>query len=95
MKSASFIAAPHTSLSKLQKVQNEAIRICLRLPRYIRIDLLHEYAGMSLIKERLEKINRDLLKTMVVQNDDIRDLLQHHKESQTILPKSPLDILDA
>ena len=81
-------------ISKLQKIQNEAIRICLSLPRYIRIDLLHEYASMSPVQERLVKVNRELLKTMTEQNDDVRDMLMNHKMNQNILPKSPLDILD-
>ena len=91
--SASFIAAPKTSLSKLQKTQNEAIRICLRLPRYIRVDLLHEYASLNPIKERLVNVNRRLLETMIIHNDDIRDLVQQRNSTQDSLPKSPLDIL--
>ena len=93
--SVSFIAAPKTSISKLQKIQNEAIRICLSLPRYIRIDLLHEYASMSPVQERLVNVNRKLLKTMTEQNNDVSDMLMNHKMTQNTLPKSPLDILDA
>ena len=39
---------------RLQRIQNEAIRICLKLPKYIRTKLLHEYASLEPIDERIE-----------------------------------------
>ena len=92
--SIAFIAAPKSSLDKLQKIQNEAIRICLNLPRYIRIDLLHEYSGLNFVDKRLVHLNCNLLKSMNAHNEDIRDLLQCHKQNQELSPRSPLDILD-
>ena len=92
--SISFIAAPKGTIEKLQKLQNEAIRICLRLPRYIRIDLLHEYAGLCTISDKLEKSNAKLLSSMLHHNSDVRDLLINHVSSQELNPKSPLDIID-
>ena len=93
--SISFIGAPKLSFEKLQKLQNEAIRICLRLPRYIRIDLLHEYAGISTIHQRLEKSNRKLLCSMMNHNEDIRELMRNHDPMRDFKPRSPLDILDS
>ena len=80
-------------MDKLQKIQNEAIRICLRLPRYIRIDLLHEYAGIDTIAERLKILNQRLLATMVSTNEDIKKLVDQQHLTQTLAPKSPLDLL--
>ena len=92
--SVSFIAAPKQALDKLQKVQDEAIRICLNLPRYIRTDLIHEYACLDFVKKRLQNHNVNLLKTMTKYNEDIQNLLHNHRTKLDIMPKSPLDILD-
>ena len=62
--SISFMSAPKVQLSRLEQIQNEAIRICLRLPRYIRISLLHEYASIEPIYTRISKLNLSLLETM-------------------------------
>ena len=93
--SIAFIAAPKLSIDKLQKLQNEAIRICLGLPKYIRIDLLHEYAGLQTIRQKLEKSNTKLLCSMMNHNEDVRELMRNHDLSRDLNPKSPLDILDA
>ena len=94
-KKNAFIAAPKLSIDKLQKLQNEAIRICLGLPKYIRIDLLHEYAGLQTIRQKLEKSNTKLLCSMINHNEDVRELIRNHDLSRDLNPKSPLDILDA
>ena len=91
--SSSFIAASKTKLERLQKVQNEAIRCCLRLPRYIRIDLLHEYAGIDRVEERLKKLNTHLLESMARVNEDVKKLVDDQHIHEHSLPKSPLDIL--
>ena len=43
------ISASKDNVQKFQKVQNEFLRICLSLPKYIRTDLLHKSAGLDLI----------------------------------------------
>ena len=91
--SSSFLVSLKSNMEKLQKIQNEAIRICLRLPRYIRIDLLHEYAGIDTIAERLKILNQRLLATMVSTNEDIKKLVDQQHLTQTLAPKSPLDLL--
>ena len=52
------IAAKEETISKFQKVQNNFIRVCLNLPRYIRTDLLHEAACLERVKERLETLSK-------------------------------------
>ena len=91
--SISFIAAPKLNLDKLQKVQNEAIRVCLKLPSYIRIDLLHESAGLEPIATRLKKHNLHLLSRMLNQNEHVRDLCSTQPDLSHLCPKSPLDTL--
>ena len=81
--SAAFMAISKMNFAKLQRVQNIAIRICLNLPRYIRVELLHEYAGIGTIIDRLSRTNKQLLKSMAVNNE-------HHLG---MLPRSPLDVL--
>ena len=87
--SISFISAPKMQLDRLQKIQNEAIRICLRLPRYIRTDLLHEYASMAPLMNRLERFNRKLIETMKKYNCHIESLVSNHTISDAA--QSPLD----
>ena len=91
--SSSFIAAPITTLVNLQRVQNEALRSCLSLPRYIRSDLLHEYAGIDFTSDRLKTLNRRLLESMTRSNPDIKLLIENRLLYQDVPPKSPLDVL--
>ena len=44
--------------SKLQRIQNNAIRIIFNLPRYTGVSDLHEKAGLDLLKDRFIKLNR-------------------------------------
>ena len=44
--SLSFLAAPKQHITQLDKIQNEALRVCLHLPSYIRTSLLHEYGSI-------------------------------------------------
>ena len=70
-----FIAAPKIYLSKLQKTQNDALRVCLRLPSFIRIGLLHECASIETFEERMLKLNSNLLRKMYRHNPDIKFLV--------------------
>merc|ERR1712002_975412 len=40
--SVCFLHCPEATLDIMQKIQNRAIRICLKLPRYLSIKILHE-----------------------------------------------------
>ena len=91
--SISFIAAPQLNLQRLQKIQNEAIRVCLKLPSYIRTDLLHESAGLEPIASRLKKHNLHLLSRMLNLNEHVRELCSLQPDMSSLRPKSPLDIL--
>ena len=89
----SFVAATQTNLSHLQKIQNEAIRISLRLPRYIRTDLLHEYGAIDMVKDRLVQMSTQLLGKMRMNNEHVKALIENHTPSQDECHKSPLDLI--
>ena len=91
--SIAFLAAPKLNMNKLQRIQNEAIRACLKIPCYIRTDLLHECAGLELIVDRLKKHNQRLLNQMSERNENVRDLHISQPQLAHLLPKSPLDLL--
>ena len=90
--SIAFIAAPSLQIERLQRIQNEAIRTCLRLPHYIRIQLLHEYASMMPVKDRFVSFNTKLLNTMKTHNTHIESLVTNHS-AVIEKPVSPLDII--
>ena len=91
--SPSFIAAPKEQIIKFERLQNEAIRISLRLPRYIRTALLHEYAGTTPLRERLRIISESLLVRMRTNNEHIKQLIDNHESATTSRHSSPLDLL--
>ena len=72
--SAAFVATTTTQLDRLKRIQNEAIRVCLKLPRYIRTDLLHEYASLEPITDRLLAMNHSLMSRMKTHNADVETL---------------------
>ena len=91
--SAAFIAAPKTQISRLQKIQNQALRICLKLPSYIRTTLLHDFASIETIQERLIKLNRNLTNTMKQYNVHINNLIENHSKPRDNCHLSPLDFI--
>ena len=91
--SSSFISASKLHLSRLQKIQNNAIRACLGLPRYLRTTLIHDCASIETVFERLTSASRHLLSKMMRHNDNIRELVESHVSSTNGNHLSPLDIL--
>ena len=88
--SMSFLTA---NLTQLQKIQNDFIRLAMRLPAYLRTDLIHEAAGLEPIKERFLSLNCNLMKKILVQ-DDVQKSVE---KSLNVIPlnnySSPLDML--
>ena len=91
--SIAFSTAPRTQLLRLEQIQNEAIRTALRLPRYIRKNLLNEYASIQPINDRLLQLNTSLLNTMKQKNDHVRCIIQNHLPASDNCHLSPLDII--
>ena len=100
-----FLHCPDSSLDIMQKIQNRAIRICHRLPRYVSIKLLHESSCLPTIKERLIQLGTGLLSKMRKSNPLIQTFVEERERGiiQTIIQKgqvngnqphrSPLDII--
>ena len=102
--SVSFLQCPDSVLESLQKIQNKAVRICLRLPRYVSIKLLHESAGIPTVKERLAQLGKGLVKRMEQSNPLVKSLIKEREAKilnlirqyghVTAQPhRSPLDII--
>ena len=88
--SASFVATSTTQLDRLQRIQNDAIRVSLKLPKYIRTELLHEYASLEPIRDRLLSMNSVLLNRMTAHNDHVKTL-SDKKSSDS--GRTPIDVI--
>ena len=74
-------------------IENNAIKTCLRLPRYIRDSLLHEYASLELLSVRLIRFNKKLLNIMKSSNEHIQALITDHVPANLGI-LSPLDVIE-
>ena len=103
--SISFLHCPDSTLNMLQKIQNKAIRISLKLPRYVSVKLLHDSASIPTIKERITELGKKIFTKMRINNPLIRTL-GNKREAQIIRTirekglngvnrshRSPIDIL--
>ena len=102
--SVCFLHCPDSLLDKLQKIQNQAIRICLRLPRYVSVRLLHESSCLPTVKERLVQLGAKMVTKMKGCNPLIRTMVEE-RESRVLQNirqgqvngnqshRSPLDII--
>ena len=91
--SIAFLAAPKSQISRLESIENDAIRTCLRLPRYIRNTLLHDYASLRPITERLFDLNFSLLGKMGRVNVHVEQLIQDYNPPIISSNLSPLDLI--
>ena len=91
--SIAFIAAPDEQINRLQIIQNAALRLCLRLPSYIRINLLHEYSSIETVKTRLKELNTKLLHTMARNNPDVKNIKSIYLSHLKDYHRSPLDVI--
>ena len=88
--SLSFLTA---KISQLQQIQNEFLRTSMRLPSYLRTDLLHQSAGLETIKDRLTSLNTNLMKKMLAHVDIQKTVEKSLSATPLNLYKSPLDVL--
>ena len=100
-----FLHCPDSTINMMQKIQNKAIRISLKLHSYVSIKLLHEAACLPTIKERLNLLGKQILTKMRLNNPLIR-AIANKREALVIRTiretgqigvnrshRSPLDIL--
>ena len=80
-------------IKRFQKIQNEFIRVSLRLPRYLSTDVIHNAAGLQPLDARIHSLNVKLMEKMINQKC-VQDTIE---KSLTVIPlnnyKSPLDNL--
>ena len=93
IRQPAFIAAPTFQIDRLRRIQNEAIRVSLKLPSYIRTDLLHEYSGLESMEDRLLRMNVSLLQRMRANNEHIAKLIETNLNSAEPNSKSPMDMI--
>ena len=102
--SVCFLHCPDATLDTLQKIQNKAIRICLKLPRYVSVRLLHEGACLPMIKDRLHhlgsrmvakmKESNPLLKEVILKKEAVNlHAIIHQTQNEHRSHHSPLDII--
>ena len=88
--SLSFLPSKTT---KLQQIQNEFLRLSMRLPAYLRTDLLHQAAGLELIRDRLTSLKCHLVRKMLA----LEDIQRTVEKSLSVTPlnnhTSPLDMI--
>ena len=93
-------------LAECTQRQNDLsnILLCLHLPRYVSIDLLHQSACLPRIKERLIQLASSLVAKMRQSNPLVRDMVVKHESKILNLiiqgqnntnrsHRSPLDII--
>ena len=102
--SVCFLHCPDALLGSLQKIQNRAIRICLRLPRYVSIGLLHESACLPMIADRLQHLGSRMVGKMRASNPLLGEIIRKKEawnlqriitqsQSPNRSHRSPLDVI--
>ena len=87
------LATKTETMAKFQRMQNEFLRVCLNLPRYIRTDLLHEAACLETVKERVLVVGRKHFDKLL-NLKTIKDLCHQYHETVSLNNfQSPLDYL--
>ena len=102
--SVCFVHCPDATLDTLQKIQNKAIRICLRLPQYVSLGLLHKSACLPMLKDRLCQLglkmvarmndNNPLIRGLVLEKEGYnRQVISQQGQQKHRSHRSPLDII--
>ena len=80
-------------VKRFQKIQNDFIRVSLRLPRYLSTEVIHNAAGLESLETRIRSLNVKLMEKML-NHKCIQDTVE---KSLPVIPlnnyKSPLDTL--
>ena len=103
--SVSFLHCPDSTMDILQRLQNRAIRTCLRLPKYVSVRLLHEASCLPTVKKRLRQLGGKMVAKMRQSNPMIRAIVDRWETQnlQAVIQQgqynicrshhSPLDII--
>ena len=88
------INAAEVHLNKIQLLQNQALRIVMKSPRYISTKDLHDCTGSSLIKSYLISEAKHRLQIMRKNSPIVSKVIAEHQSLKHIQENaSPLDIL--
>jgi hypothetical protein len=93
--SIAFLNVCKTRLNRFQIVQNDAIRAILKIPKYIRIQTLHDAASIPTISDRLVSLSQKHLASMELNYPLLKTLYLKKviNKKNELSYTSPLDIL--
>ena len=87
------ISSNQSNIQKIQRVQNEFIRVCLKLPKYISTRILHEASGLEMVNKRLEFVAKKHFETLK-KDDNVKSLIENRQSLVALYDcRSPLDVL--
>lgn len=92
--SVCIISAADTHLKKLQIIQNEALRIILKVPSYIPIETMNDAADQVNVKTHLCDIAKQRIQNLIRQSTLVQKTIATFRNiPHTNFNKSPLDII--
>ena len=92
--SMAHVNAAQCHQSKLQRIQNAAIRSILKLPAYIHTDILHDASGLPLLHQHTIEFGKKRLQTMLRKSPILQEVIdQFNLVSGVTTWKSPLEYL--
>ena len=93
--SVCILSAANMHIEKLQLIQNEAMRIILRVPSYIPIAKLNDAACQSYVKDHLSKIADQRIRYLQSNSSLVRKTIANFKSiCRNNYNSSPLDVLN-
>lgn len=90
---AAWITASPTTVSKLQTLQNRAIRVCLDQPMWCNVEFLHSIAKVPYLKDLQLQLSRRYIERVIQNKNPICDIINNQRlcsKRKTITPLSVL-----
>ena len=89
-----IITAANVHLRKLQLIQNEALRIILKVPAYMPVARMNDCGGQINVKEHLCSIAAERIRRLVQSSRQVRQTCDNYKKiRQSSYNQSPLDTI--
>ena len=90
-----IVNAAECHLQKLQLIQNQALRVILRMPAYVTINDLHDCSGIPQIKDHLKNFAKKRFLNMEQRSPLIGVVIQEHEQVKHIHENtSTLDVIN-
>ena len=90
-----LISAANVHLRKLQLIQNEALRIILKVPAYVPIESMNDCGGQTNVKEHLCIVARQKINHLVETSRLVRKTCDKFKKiKHNSYNLSPLDVVN-